>query len=337
VRESANVVSKFSGLQLGNLSVPADSLSGTCCTHTRERGCIPGAASARSLIEAPHESASGLARTVVNGSASETTYVYSASVGGDGGNGSTQFDQSFTFYERATTAAFAGVTFDIAANSVKWSLNFTTSGLSSAPASHTTQWSSVRYRLAGLLQSSSGADNATTLSAATNRPITSRANTPTAGLTSYYVPLFVSDTKTKTRSTTVSVVTATVVLFDVAIVDGSSATIRHAITAVAVNGSTEYEVVLEFPPFERSIFYDPSIGLGVLLGSKDDGSGGVGGDSANVGLIVGVAVAIPVALVVVAVAIGVGVFVTWRRRSNDDSSRAINFSVDDRDDHDLDL
>ncbi len=270
---------------------------------------------------------------MLNGSSADATYVYSASIGD---NNATRFDQSFTFYDRDTNATFAGVDFAIPANSVKWSINFTVgdagSSGGSSPPSHATQWSTVRYRLAGLLTSSA---NGTTpaLSASIDRPITSRADTPAPGLTTYYVPLF-----EKTKSTTV--VVAAVVLFDVAVVDRAAADIRHHIVAVAVNTTTiEYEVVFEFPPFNESLFYDPSLGLGVLLGADRDGSGGVGGGSDNTGLIVGVAVAIPVAVVVVAAAIAAGLFVAWRRRRSNmtDSGRAINFSVADQDDDDYEL
>lgn len=302
-KNAANVVSTFSGLQLGNVSVPAASLS-------------------------------NLARTVLNGSSADATYVYSASIGD---NNATRFDQSFTFYDRDANARFAGVSFVIPANSVKWSINFTvddTGGSGgSSPPSHATQWSTVRYRLAGLLLTSSANGTTSELSTSTDQPITSRADTPAPGLTTYYVPLF-----KKTESTTV--VVAAVVLFDVALVDRAAADIRHRIVAVAVNTTTiEYEVVFEFPPFNESLFYDPSLGLGVLLGADRDGSGGVGGGgSDNTGLIVGVAVAIPVAVVVVVAVIAAGLYVAWRRRSNTiDSGRAINFSVADQGDDDYEL
>jgi hypothetical protein len=330
-KNAANVVSTFSGLQLGNVSVPAASLSGSpvCRVVSLVVSCV---VCRRAAADRRRTTNVDLARTVLNGSSADATYVYSASIGD---NNATRFDQSFTFYDRDTNATFAGVDFAIPANSVKWSINFTVgdtgSSGSSPPPSHATQWSTVRYRLAGLLTSS--ADGTTpALSASFDRPITSRADTPAPRLTTYYVPLF-----EKTKSTTV--VVAAVVLFDVAVVDRAAADIRHRIVAVAVNTTTiEYEVVFEFPPFNESLFYDPSLGLGVLLGADRDGSGGVGGGSDNTGLIVGVAVAIPVAVVVVVAAIAAGLFVAWRRRSNmTDSGRAINFSVADQGDEDYEL
>ena len=184
----------------------------------------------------------------------------------------------------------------------------------------------MRYQLTGLVTSSAGA---AVLSAATNAQITSRADTPSSGMTTYWVPLF-----TKSESTTT--VLAAVVLFDVALVDGNSSAIRHDVVAVSdtADGSTEYEVVLELPPFAQTLVYDPSLGLGVLLG-VDHGSGGGGSD--NLGLIIGVAVAVPVAIVVVLVAVVVGSALAWSRRGKRvRSGTVINFGAEE-DDSRLDL
>jgi hypothetical protein len=72
-----------------------------------------------------------------------------------------------------------------------------------------------------------------------------------------------------------------------------------------------YALELRFPPFNRSVVYDPSVGLGVLFGrSNDDG----GSSSSNTGLIVGVAVAVPLAVALVLVVIGAGVALAWWRK-----------------------
>jgi hypothetical protein len=86
---------------------------------------------------------------------------------------------------------------------------------------------------------------------------------------------------------------------------------------------------LRFGPFNRSVIYDPSLGLGVLLGRSEGG----GGSSSDTGLIVGAAVAIPVAVVLVVVAIVAGVVFAWygkkRTRAID---HAVNFEPDENDD-----
>jgi hypothetical protein len=80
-------------------------------------------------------------------------------------------------------------------------------------------------------------------------------------------------------------------------------------------GGGGYALELVFPPFAKSVQYDPSLGFGVLLGRGDDGGDGSSGSSST-GLVVGVAVAIPVALVVVTAAIVAGLVIAWRRRRN---------------------
>ena len=83
---------------------------------------------------------------------------------------------------------------------------------------------------------------------------------------------------------------ASIELFDVALVDGSLEAIEHNISVVGTtseNGSLAYELELTFPAFERSLFYDPSLNLGVLV------SGGKSGGSDNTALVVAVAVVVP--------------------------------------------
>jgi hypothetical protein len=92
-------------------------------------------------------------------------------------------------------------------------------------------------------------------------------------------------------------------------------------------------VELVLPEFNKSLFYDPSIGLGVLLDRNDRGDGGSSSGS-EVGLIVGVAVAIPVAMALVLLVIGAALAVGWhRKRLARRSAGSINFEGGD-DDHD---
>jgi hypothetical protein len=128
-------------------------------------------------------------------------------------------------------------------------------------------------------------------------------------------------------------------LFDVALVDGTHfVPISHSIVRTSVDDDDEasYVVELVLPGFNESLFYDPSIGLGVLLGRNDrDGGGGGSSSESNVGLIVGVAVAVPVAVALVLVVIGAALVVGWRQKRNR-SAGIINFGADEhRDDHQL--
>jgi hypothetical protein len=233
-----------------------------------------------------------------------------------------ELHQSFAFHERESKASFAGVEFDIEANSVKWSLNFTSSAnTSSSPSSsslpHSTQPTIVRYLLAG----------GDVLTADAEGRIIRRANTPSEGLTTYYLPL------------EGSAVLATVLLFDMAVVDGVVSPIRHNVTLVSVGGAGgagggnatyKYEVEVELPAFNQWVHYDPSVGMGRLLGA--DGRGGDGSGSDNTGLIVGVAVAVPVAVVAVLAVIAAGVAFGWYKRRALRSNNSINFDVHDGDD-----
>jgi hypothetical protein len=132
------------------------------------------------------------------------------------------------------------------------------------------------------------------------------------------------------------VVLATVLLFDMAVVDGVVSPINHNITLVAVtliavggagggNATYKYEVEVELPAFNQWVHYDPSVGMGRLLGAD-----GRGGSSDNAGLIVGVAVAVPVAVVAVLAAGAAGVAFGWyKQRALGHSRNSINFDVHD--------
>jgi hypothetical protein len=247
------------------------------------------------------------------------TYVHSTSTSS---SSTIELAQSSALYTRATSSSFAGVEFEVEAGSLKWSLNFTsTSAASSSDGNdeappHTTQWTTVRYRLAA----SSFASSSSPSSAAVSNDVIAimkRANTPRSGLTTYYLPLSPS----AAAGDGVATLMASVVLFDMALVDGNVTDIRHDIVLVAsAEGSSsppastgEYEIVVELPPFKQWLHYDPSIGLGVLLGADESRDDGLGGTD-NTGLVVGMAVVIPAAIALVLVAIVVGLTAVWWRR-----------------------
>jgi len=77
---------------------------------------------------------------------------------------------------------------------------------------------------------------------------------------------------------------AAVEVFDVALVNNKSyEPVNHSITLAS---NSFYVLTLGFPPFSESLYYDPTVGLGVLGSSTGGGSGGT-----NVGLIIGLIIA----------------------------------------------
>jgi hypothetical protein len=315
--DQSSVRSQVSSVQIGNTTLLASDLNGT---HTR----LPISSNACWRVGKTNLSAwsADTTREVIPATAGKPlTYVYTTTLLLL--DDVVELHQSFAFHERETNASFAGVEFDIEANSVKWSLNFTSSAnTSSLPSSsHSTQPTIVRYLLAGGdVLTAPGPD-------AADGRIIRRANTPREGLTTYYLPL------EGRASGSAQSVLATVLLFDLAVVDGVVSPINHNITLVGGGNATyKYEVEVELPAFNQWVHYDPSVGMGRLLGA--DGRGGDGGSSDNTGLIVGVAVAVPVAVVAVLAAIAAGAAFGWyKRRALRHSRNSINFDVHDgRDD-----
>jgi hypothetical protein len=239
-----------------------------------------------------------------------TTTTYLAQL-----NNATSVAQAYTFFAQKATTAFAGTTFTVGAGSLKWSLNLTTT---IAPdAANATDGGSpgltLRYQLASLLNISAGAQ-------AAGGAVIRKPNTPQDQMTTYIVRL--DDNAI-----------AQVELFDVALVDAQLVFINHSLTAtnVSTNGTTvrSYVLELQLPAFTQSLFYDPSLGLGVLLSgsTKSDGSG-----NDNTALIVATAVAIPVAVVVVAGVVAVALLVAWRRKKMQrKSSLELDHALDDHD------
>jgi hypothetical protein len=260
---------------------------------------------------------------------------------------SSRFEQTVVLFTRDTATSFAGVSITVGANSVKWTLNLTSSSSSSSSSGEAstgqTEWSVVRYRLSssGLLASASGNDSSSDTTYSTPAKPIVRINTPTANQTTFFLPLFATAAKSSSGSTTSrdQVMMASVVLFDVALVDGETITpIRHSIVPVASAAANdtqqhvnEYEVVLELPPFNTSLLYDPSVSLGLLVGSDKDGSGG-GSGSDNLAVVIGVAVAVPVAVVIVVLIVAVSAVVVWRKRQRmrRGFSGSVNFSSHDQ-------
>jgi hypothetical protein len=263
-------------------------------------------------------------------STNATTYTYTSQLE----NNTTNVEQAFTFSKQETSGNFSGLTFTIGASTVKWSIRLSAinTTITGSGAGLT-----LRYRLAGLVANDNG--SSTTSQVPATSVVVVQRETPRANMTTYLVPLFVSiTTTTATKITTTRTTVVKVEVFDVALVDGTGfVPINHSIVRTSANGTDDdeeeasYVVELALPGFNESLYYDPSIGLGVLLGRSDGGEGG-GSDSSNVGLIVGVAVAIPVAVVLVLLVIGAALAIGWHRnRSLARRHRgAVNFQSHDQ-------
>jgi hypothetical protein len=239
--------------------------------------------------------------------ATTTAFVYSAR----SPDNSTALVQMFAFHATTVSREFAGMRFNVSAGSVKWSINVTTSS-----ASFGSEGLVMRYSLSGLLTGSSNSSSSSWTPSSSGESAIKLRATKRSGITTYFLPLFASRSSANgsTKSLAMSA-GCTVELLDKAVVDGRIVNITHDITLAtassASSSSPTYLVELRFPSFEHSVEYDPSLGLGLLLGSA--GNEGGHGDYDNTPLIVGVAVAVPVALGVIVVVIVAGLVVAHRR------------------------
>jgi hypothetical protein len=153
-------------------------------------------------------------------------------------------------------------------------------------------------------------------------------DTPRDHMTTYFIPLL-----TQSPNSSNGRLVAKIEVFDLALVDGEDAShfraINHQISTVSSSSATaDYVLELSFPPFNQTLSYDPSLGLGTLLDSKG-GKGGTGGSM----LVIGVAVAIPVAVAVVVAGIAAGVAIGWWRKKKaleeGATAAAVNFDSSD--------
>jgi hypothetical protein len=250
-----------------------------------------------------------------------TTYVYAARV-----DNTTQLEQAFTFHATNKSTQFAGTSFTIGSGSVKWSVNLTrnidnNADALSAPGS--SEGITMKYRLASMLDSSSRAE-ATSMAVASAMSVRKVSNSPHANMTTYFLSFGSADDDNKQAGCAVE-------LFDVALVDGSDVPvlISHEINIVAStppSSDAEFELALHLPAFERSLVYDPSLSLGVLLGGG--GHDELGGDD-NTGMIIAVAVVVPVAVVIVLVVIVAGTLVLVQKRKREMAKLRKNAEIQD--------
>ena len=265
---------ELEGIQVGDITVPASSLT--------------------------------FQRTQLNESSGDsdarTTFAYVANAD------ATAIEQEISFHRRPERGNFFGRSFGIAPHSFKWSLRLSSNSSSSA-VEHTT----VRYRVTRVLAANSSLAAPLDL----NASITHQRGVPEANMTTYYVPLPVRSLSSSTRASSRAV--AKVEVFDVVLLADadytlSLAPIEHSLSFRSASGPdgvdvAEFVLELRFPPFNGSLAYDPSLGIGVLLGSDDGDGGGSGGS--DMALVIGVAVALPIAAVLVVLAISAGVAIGW--------------------------
>jgi hypothetical protein len=206
----------------------------------------------------------------------------------------TTFEQSFAFHNQSAQGQFAQMGFTIGSSTLKWSINVT-----GASAEQLT----VRYRLATLGSAADDIDS--------SQPVIVRPSLPRANMTTYFFTLLTTSSSPSSTSAS-SRITAKVEVFDVALVDGIAVPLVGHSVVLANSSAAQPEYVLEltFPAFAHSLFYDPSISMGLLLNNRDKSS------SSNDGsLVIAVAVVVPVALLVVALAAAVATLWTKVHRT----------------------
>jgi hypothetical protein len=228
------------------------------------------------------------------------TYIYTAVLA----DNVTTLEQSFAFHNETASTSFSGLSFDITPGSLKWSINITSAAVNSSEPL------TMRYKLSSLGGSSS-AVNASSINSTV--AVTRQDNEPRANMTTYLFAL-------QKASASDADLAVKVVVFDVVVVDGVLVPLLgHDVLLSndsASSSSSDYVLVLRFPRFNHTLYYDPSLGLGLLLGGSKD-NGGKTSSSGSSFLVVAVAVAVPIAVVVVVVVVISGtVAIKWRQKRN---------------------
>jgi hypothetical protein len=167
---------------------------------------------------------------------------------------------------------------------------------------------------------------------------------PHALATTYYLPLLITSESLGSAaaaaggaSSRPKRMVAMVAVFDVALIDGTLQAINHSVAVDEASGGV-YMLTLVFPPMNSSLFYDPTIGLGLLLGgggggSKSDGTGSSGGGDSML-LMIGMAVGLPLACIaLVTVSVTTVVYKRRKRRllAAQRQNQLANFDKEDED------
>jgi hypothetical protein len=166
----------------------------------------------------------------------------------------------FSFDDSASRqAAFGRSNFTINAGSIKWTLSLSASKPFGSGLI-------INYQLSDISTSTTSDGGSGSLRVVRVRTM--------ENITTYYLALGSAQDNQ----------VAAVEVFDVALVNNKSyESVNHSITLAS---NSFYVLTLGFPPFSESLYYDPTVGLGVLGSSTGGGSGGT-----NVGLIIGLIIA----------------------------------------------
>lgn len=226
--------------------------------------------------------------------------------------------QTFTFSSERHVVTFNGsddgsqdgqllVKVNVPSSSIKWTIAINTS----SPLTDVLTMTYSLNDLTSLLNNN-----------ASSRPVNFNSSnvikSSSSGLvTTYYLPLPSSTlSSSPSLSSSGELLVAILEVVEVALVD------RFKLVAVKnsilVEDTGKYLLVLEFPPFNQSLEFDPSLGLGVLLNDQSSN----GGSSDNLAVIIGVSVALPLACVLVVVAITISTMLLYLKRRRSKAHRA---------------
>ncbi len=241
--------------------------------------------------------------------------------------------QQLAMYSGAASAEFASVPFRIEPGTLKFTVNITNADQTQpSTGSGASQPITMAYGISALVIAPPSSANdsalpaASTATADTSTPLIVVPRYPHALATTYYLPLLITTESLGSAagagpSSRPKRMVAMVAVFDVALIDGTLQAINHSVVVDEASGGV-YMLTLVFPPMNSSLFYDPTIGLGLLLGggggSKNDGtgsSGSGGGDSML--LMIGMAVGLPLACIaLVTVSVTTVVYKRHKRRQS---------------------
>jgi hypothetical protein len=244
---------------------------------------------------------------VTNASSNATSAVtYTTLMQSEDGGANATFEQTFVVHHEPVSYQFGGLNFTIGPGAVKWSINLTSVSASSVGGAGLM----VRYSLSARSSSAS----AHRRSQHSQRSLVPEITTLHSGvLTTYVIPRAMGTTSV-----------TTLVVFDVALIDGAQRTINHSVDYTVSNSTLSFELVLAFPSFAQSLLYDPSISLGVLTSTH--GGGRSSGSDTNLPVIAAATVGGAVGMV--ALILGTILVITYvkkRRGSTVAVSSHINF------------
>jgi len=239
-----------------------------------------------------------------------TTYIYYSTLLTTDSNRTTStagtLSQSFSFSSAQRSTAInssnqQSASILIPADNLKWTVTIN----SSSPVF--SKGVSITYSLTDL-----AALLGTYVGTASNTTIISRkSSTPNIIMTTtYYLPL------TTIQESTTQKLVGVLEALDQALVDGSIVMINHSVTLSTLSDGAggSYVLTLNFPAFNQSLFYDPTLGLGLLLGQSSS-EGGNSNQGLITGTIVGIIVAITLVGLIITTTTVVGIILAKQKKN----------------------